>query len=327
MTILELEKKEAEATLKQQQEIEYLKASQKRAIEVANNEQTAETNRKSVEFEQSVVAETALRKAEATKISIDNQRNVEEAEINKKFYIDKTRIDAEVKILEAEQNKRITQQQVEINVIVKESERLNSEAQKQQAAQEVITVEERAKAERDKTVEIIKAEAEAKQKEINQKIQVDVDAYKVVQAARAEFEASDLKAKAIERLAKAELEKALAQAQGMQALVEAKNKANVNNILLEIVNVMPEVTKELMAPAGKISDVKIFQMSGGDSGNSGLGKTILNSGLLMPLLEEIASGKNFKDILSNLRAESKTESTVPPVVVNKPEETTATWNE
>ena len=97
-------------------------------------------------------------------------------------------------------------------------------------------------------------------------------------------------------MAKAALEQAMAEAKGKEALVEAKNKANVNNILMELVGVMPEITKELMAPAGKISDVKIFSMNGGDS-SGGLGKTILDSGMLMPLLEEISSGKNIKDLI------------------------------
>lgn len=301
MTILELEKKEEQAKLKQQQEIEYTRASQKKSIEVANKEQWSETNKKNIEFEQVVVAEQALREAEAQKISIDNKRNVEEAEINKKLFIDKTRIDSEIKILAADEEKRIKQQQVEINVVTKESERLKSEALKEQAKQDIITVEEKAKAERNKIVEIVTAEAEAKQKEINQKIQVDVDAYKVLQVAKAEFESSDLKAKAIERLAKAELEQALAEARGQEALIEANNKANVNNILMELVAVLPEVTKELMAPAGKISDVKIFSMNGVDaSGSNGLGRTLLNSGMLLPLLEEIASGKNIKELLGTL---------------------------
>lgn len=82
---------------------------------------------------------------------------------------------------------------------------------------------------------------------------------------------------------------------------------------MELVSAMPEVTRELMAPAGKISDVKIFSMNGtGGTGSEGLGKTILNSGMLMPLLEEIASGKNVKDLIGTL-------STITNQ--NKPEDT------
>jgi uncharacterized membrane protein YqiK len=300
-TVLELEKQEEEAKLKQQQEIEYLKAAQKRAIEVANKEQWSETNKKSAEYEQAVVAEKALREADAKKIEIDNTRAVEEAEISRKYSVDKSRIDADIKILEAEEKRRITEKQVEINVIEKEKERLKTEAQREQAAQDVITVERKADAERKKIVDIISAEADAKEQEISKKVEVDVEAYKVLQIAKAEYEASDLNAKAIERMAKAELERALAEARGREALVEAKNRANVNHIMMELVNALPEVTKELMAPAGKISDVKIFSMNGGNgagTGSEGLGKTILNSGMLLPLLEEIASGKNVKDLVS-----------------------------
>lgn len=287
LQILELEKEEESATLKQQQEIEYMRAAQKRSIEVANKAQWAETNKKNVEYEQAVLAEQALREADAQKISIDNQRAIEEAEIKK-----------QIKILEAQEFKRIKEQQVEIKVLAQESERLVSEAAKEKATQEVITVEETAKAERSKLVEVIKAETSAREEEIQQKIQVDVDKYKLIEIAKAELEASDMKAKAIERLAKAELERAYADAKGKEALVEAKNKANMNHILMELVTVMPDITRELMEPASKISDVKIFSMNGGDSGTSGgLGKTILNSGMLMPLLEEIASGKNIKDLM------------------------------
>lgn len=302
MSILDLEKNEEEASLKQQQEIEYMRAAQKRAIEVANKAQWAETNKKNAEYEQAVVAEQAVREAEAKQVSIDNLRAVEEAEINKKLSVDKSVIEAEVKILQSEEEKRLKNEQIEINVANKEALRYEAEAEKEKAAQEVITVEQKAKAERQKAVDVIKAEALAKEEEINQKIKVDVEKYKIKELANAEYEASDLKARAIERMAKAELERALAQAKGAEALVEARNQANVNNILMELVNSLPEVTKELMAPAGKISDVKIFSMNGGNGdggGSKGLGKTILDSGMLLPLLEEIADGKNVKDLLGN----------------------------
>ena len=310
LQILELEKEEESATLKQQQEIEYMRASQKRSIEVANKAQWAETNKKNVEYEQAVFAEQALREADAQKISIDNKRSIEEAEIQK-----------QIKILEAEEYRRIREQQVEIKVLAQESERLAAEATKEMATQEVITVEEKAKAERSKLVEVIKAETSAREEEIQQKIQVDVDKYKVIELARAEYEASDLKAKAIERLAKAHLEEAYAAAKGKEALIEAKNKANTNHILMELVSVMPEITRELMEPASKISDVKIFSMNGGgDNSSGGLGKTILNSGMLMPILEEIASGKNIKDLMETFASLSNktTNATKQEVVDVKP---------
>lgn len=301
MSILDLEKDEESATLKQQQEIEYMRAAQKRSIEVANKAQWAETNKKNVEFEQAVIAEQAVRQSEAKQIEIDNKRAIEEAEINKKYSIEKAGIDANIKILEAEESNRIKEKEVEITVLNKETERLKTEAMREQATQNVITVEEKAKAERQKIVELINAETKAREEEIQKKIEVDVEKYKLTEIARAELEASEMKAKAIERMAKAELEKSLAEARGKEALVEAKNRANVNHIMMELVNVLPEVTKELMAPAGKISDVKIFSMTGADgAGSGGLGKTILNSGMLMPLLEEIASGKNVKDLVETL---------------------------
>ncbi|MEW5822533.1 MAG: SPFH domain-containing protein [Cyanobacteriota bacterium] len=295
LSILDLEKDEESATLKQQQEIEYMRAAQKRSIEVANKAQWAETNKKNVEFEQAVAAEQALREADAQKIAIEQKRNVEQA-----------KIEADIKILEADESKRVSEQQVEITVLNKEAERLATEAKKEQAHQNVITVEEKATAERNKIVEVIKAETSAREKEIQQKIMIDVEKYKLTEIAQAELQASELKAKAIERMAKANLEKALADARGQEALVEAKNRANVNHILMELVNVMPEITKELMAPASKISDVKIFSMNGGEgSGSGGLGKTILNSGMLLPLLEEIASGKNIKDLLETVKTISE----------------------
>lgn len=308
MTILNLEKQEEQARLQQQQEIENMRAAQKRTIEVANKEQWAETNKKNIEFEQSVVAETAKREADAQNIAIQNKQSIEQSEISKTYNVDKSRIDTQIKILQAEEERRIKEKQVEINVLVKESERLESEAVRAQREQDVITVKNKAQAEMNKTVEVINAESKAKEVEINKKVEIDVNAYNMVEIARAEFEASDLKAKAIERLAKAELERSLAQARGIEALVEAKNKANVNNILMELVGVSPQLAKELMAPAGKISDVKIFSMGGTEgANNTSLGKTILNSGLLMPLLEEVASGKNVLDLIGNLTSQAKAE--------------------
>ena len=158
MSILDLERDEESATLKQQQEIEYMRAAQKRSIEVANKQQWAETNKKNIEYEQAVVAEQAIREAEAKQISIENKRAIEEAEITKN-----------IQILEANEAQRIKEQQVEITVLAKESDRLKAEALKELQTQNVITVEEKAKAERQKLVEVIKAETSAKEQEIQQK--------------------------------------------------------------------------------------------------------------------------------------------------------------
>jgi flotillin len=185
------------------------------------------------------------------------------------------------------------QQEVELE----EAARLRAVAQKEEAAQAVLTVEETAAAERNKQVDIIAQRALSEKQLLDRQLIADAGAYEIERQARAQAEAAELQAQAIERLAKANLQDAEARALGNFKLIEAKNLTR-NEILIaealsHAVTSLPEIVREAMKPAEKISDIRVLNVSGGgiSSGNhGGAGKIVsafLEAGAAFPLLREM----------------------------------------
>src|ERR1019366_6845214 len=95
------------------------------------------------------------------------------------------------------------------------------------------------------------------------------------------------------------------EAQARSKLLEAENLVSsrvvMRDLMLKALEVMPDVTRELMAPAKAITEIKVLQtsgMGGGQSngasnGTNALGamspilKTVLEAGAAYPLLREL----------------------------------------
>src|SRR3954469_6169651 len=154
-------------------------------------------------------------------------------------------------------------------------------ALKEKADQEVITVGQVAQAERQKQVAIVAAQREAEQ----EKIAADVEAYKkrleaeaaaaaqeaaapgvaesVKIRAKAEADAAEMQALSITKLAEANREAGLKEAEVMRqknAAANAKSKEILlQEAVLTLVQGAPAILRELVKPAEKIGEIKVLQ--------------------------------------------------------------------
>lgn len=223
---------------------------------------------------------------------VDKQRQFEEAEVHKELAIERAQRDKQIGILE----KDAEQEQAE-------ARRLAVVAEREAAEQNVYLVEEKAKAERDKQVALIAQQAISEKEQIAKQIAADAEAYEIQKRAEAKLKAAEMDAQAKERLAKALLLEAEARAAGELKLIEAKNetKADVlfQEALLSFIDRSPELVREAMKPAEKISDIRVINMTGmggfgGAGGSEGGGSpanrvvsSILEAGAALPMFKEL----------------------------------------
>jgi uncharacterized membrane protein YqiK len=268
-TEVQVETKNLEAkrkTLELAKESDFASQAQKR--EIANNlaEQTAsiaqvEALRTREANEARIEAEKAVRQKQ-----IEADRAVAESEIDKKLKIQSREIEAKqaTEVLSAQQRREveIAQQDTQIAISNKSREQSVADASANKALaeavvaeQEVVTAREVATAEREKQIVLINAAQAAEQLAIGVKT-----------AAKAEREAADDRAQAITVEATAKRDAALAEAAGIEAILEAKNKlspAQINmQIDLERLRILPEVMAQAVKPIEKIESIRIVQVAG-----------------------------------------------------------------
>jgi uncharacterized membrane protein YqiK len=204
----------------------------------------------------------------------------------------------------------VSRREKEIGIIQKEKERelehakqLAAVAEKERAHQNVITVEKTAEAEREKQVLVIQQRASSEKKQIEKQIAADAEYYKVLRNAESEQKGAEMRASAIERLAHAKLAEMTAVAEGERKLIEAKNTIDrmvlFKEGLVEISHILPDVVREAMKPAEKISDIRVLHVGGmGAEGGQGYAansvvNAFLQAGAAYPMFREMLK---FADI-------------------------------
>ncbi len=281
-------------------EQEFAQAEQLKQVANQRSEQEAETQKFQAEQEESV-AQREIQKNEAIQArEIAKERLVTAADIAKNEAIQSREVAREQVIELAERDKEIQIAQKQQEVEHQEAERLRAVAEKEQAEQDVITVEKKAQAEREKEVTLINQTAASEKQLIDRSKAADAQAYEVERAAKARAEAAEMQATAIERLAKANLEDATAEATGNRQLAEALNTKRNEVLMAEafttMVSQFPEIVREAMKPAEKISDIKILNVSGmggsngngnGHSGAGGVVGAFLEAGAAYPMFKEM----------------------------------------
>lgn len=308
-----------------------------------------------IEKEKTVQAAEIDRQKALEAATIEKQQVIETAEIVKQQAIETGRISKQIAVTQSEE------QAARAGAL-----KAQAQAAMEQATQAIVTVEETAKANREKAIAIIKAEEGAQQSKIAaereafklkleaetraaavkaqaegeasakraqadgevakaqgaaqaQQFQAD-SAAKVVRteaeaeadririSAQAKATAATQEAQAMIALAEATLRRGEAEAEGRRKLIEAENQVStkflLRDIALKALEVLPDVTRELMTPAKSISEIKVLQLqglggSGGANGEAnGAGaspfgvaspvlKTILEAGAAYPLLREM----------------------------------------
>jgi uncharacterized membrane protein YqiK len=406
---------QAQAVYLQNQAQETARIAKEQAIAVAQQ------SRMLAEREAQIAAERAQQAAE-----IERQRTIEAAMIEKEKIVQAAEIDRQ-KALEAatidkqqviETSEIVKQQAIETGRIAKQiavtqseevaaraaGQKAQAEAGREQAAQAIITVEETAKANRQKAIAIIKAEEEAQQSKIAAereafKLKLEAEtraaavkaqaegeaaakrafaagevgkaegaaqakqleaemAAKVVRAeaeaeadrvrisAEAKATAAAKEAQAIIAIAEATQRRGEAEAEAKRRLLEAENAVAtrflLRDVALKALDVLPDVTRELMTPAKAISEIKVLQLQGmgqggGANGESnghsaGFGvaspvlRTILEAGAAYPLLREMMQfsqvdtdklADKARAFVSTLPAELKSAIDSDPVLSEK----------
>ncbi len=284
---------------------EFATAEQYKQVETFRAQREAETQKFRIEQEQSVkerdiereraiqeaeiAREQRVREADLAKETylVGKQREREQAEIAKNQAVDVSKRDAEIIVVRKEREKQLE--------TVKEQEAI---AERERASQQILTVTKTQEAERDRQVVVITQRAQSEKEQIEKQIATDAHAYEITRTAKAEAEAAEMRAQAIERLAKAKLADATAVAEGERKLIEAKNATKnevlVQQALIKLGEMMPDIVRELMKPAEKISDIRVVNISGmggadGADGSS-MGKVIqgiLQAGAALPMFKEM----------------------------------------
>jgi flotillin len=278
------------------------KAKEEEAAVKAEIAQQEAISTRDLQRQSAIAVEKARKEMTEQTAEIGKQKAVETALVEKTKTIEAAKVDREITLtMKARQSAEA------------DAQRANAQALKAKAEQEVVTVGEVAQAEREKQVAIVAAQKAAEQ----ERIQADVDAYKMkVEAemnaasikirAAADADAATKQAESITRLAEANREAGLKEADVQREKLSAANSKSrellIQETVLKLLEVAPSVVRELVKPAERISEIKVLQL-GGMGGGTGSGQsaqlpmlggalgpmmqTILQSSVMMPAFKEM----------------------------------------
>ena len=253
-------------------------------VEVREQEKLLEIERAKLTMEEGV----GLRDVEKTLVvetaKIGQEQQVQQRDIEKNLVLETTQISQgrQVELTEIERIRSVEQSRIDQELVVQ----LKDEDRKIDVANRQVTT---ATAEKGQLL------AEAERAEA----QVEVTAAQRVREAEWQRDVAVLggeaQAQPIERLADAVLAEARAKATGEMIHLEARNVAEkrvlVQEALLELIEISPELAERLMKPVEKIDSIKILDMGGSDGkGDSNMGKlasNILDTGAISPMLKEL----------------------------------------
>jgi uncharacterized membrane protein YqiK len=264
-------------------------AIRKKDVEAIKLKLTLDQERALAEHAQQVQIQTdaAHAKAETDRFVFDQERTSREAEIVKERAIHEAEIARERALQEAniarEQAIRAAEISREIVLIQKEKERLQEEAYRleleatrEAAAEAVLTVQERAKAERAKEVALI--------------------------LALQEVEVADRRLQAVAQLSQSRRVEGEAEAYARAKIREAENLIDLKIILRDLLSGLieksPQIAAELMAPAKHIDSIKVLNIQGAGLGANGGGSGSVASGVIRAFLEAGAVLPVLKEILT-----------------------------
>jgi uncharacterized membrane protein YqiK len=270
-TEVAIKRKDVEAVkmkLSLDQEREFAESDQRKQVEMYRAERTAETE----EFK--VNQHRRIREAE-----IQADREVREAEVKKEIHLLRQMQARGVAEIEKEESIEVAKRAKEIAVLVKERERLEeerhrleAESKREAAAQDVITTAERLAAERARQLAVIQA--------------------------LQELEVTAKRAEATERLAVAKIKDGEAEGIARTHRYVAENRLDqkviTRDVLLKLIEQLPEIVERLMTPVSKIESIRVVDLGGARSAADGGGSPIsrlvtsfLEAGAALPLLRDL----------------------------------------
>lgn len=297
-TRVKIEQKNLEAEqqrLEIARDAEYARLEQEREVAIRKASQTSEIARE--EAERSRVAEEAriLAAQEVELAKISAERETEERRIEKERTIREKDIDREKTVEVANQDRTIAIAEKSKQQAAAQAEADRARAEAVQAEEQVVTVRETERSERDKAIELIEARKQAERNAIA--VQVKAEAEKM--AAEDEADAITTLAQAnanqsrIAAEGDAEAEKLRAEAARLRYEVDAKGRMALNeadNLLSEdivqmkvrlaLIEQMRDIIRESVKPMENIDSIKILQLDGmgAGGGNGALGAGALGAG-------------------------------------------------
>ena len=323
-----------EARIKQEEVVKSTEILQKQRLETARIEQERQVQETEISQKQAVEIARVQQEQTIEEAQIQRSLTVEKAKIEQERVVEETGIASRIVLVEKDREEKEAQAENAIQVSIKEKQReaalielLEVSAQKARAEASVLTAEAVEEAERQSKIELIRAEQEADEERISKERAADAEAYTVVEVAKAELEAAEVKAQAQRILAEALLVEAKAKANGEEASIAAKNQADpkvlVSDAILALVESLPEVTSELMKPAERIESIRVLDLGNGSNGNGSNGmnrilSSIVNAGAAVPLFKEIVGfsgldtekiARTVRDYASELAVETQTDAT------------------
>jgi uncharacterized membrane protein YqiK len=260
--------------LELQREEEYARLEQQRELENRRAEQSADIARQKAEQERQAREAQLLAQQEVDRKKLEMEQLVKEREIEKARAVEQA---------DVERTKSVELARQDLAIAVAERSKAQSEAQAMadkaralavKAEEQVVTVRETERADRQKQIELVEASKNAEKESIG--ITVSADAEK--RAARDKADAQMMIAEgdaAAERLrAQGSEARYAVDAAGRRALNEAANALSIEQIAmqvkLEIVKALPEIIRESVRPMERIDGIKIVQVEGlrSDSGSA-----------------------------------------------------------
>lgn len=238
-----IDQEEEEASIAQRREIENARALSQ--AEIAETQAASEKRREQARIERerdTKLAEIA-RDRQLRRQSLESELNVETAKIENAVALAARRVE------EAEAEARAKA----------------AEAEEAAAEEQVVTARQRAAAEREKTLALIRAAERAEADDIRVRSETET----VIAMAQAE-------AKATQERAAAEKDETLARAEGAAAMVKAENAQSEALMRLKLdekrLETLPRVVERMVKPAEKIDSIRVNHISGlGWGGGPGSG--------------------------------------------------------
>jgi uncharacterized membrane protein YqiK len=342
---LQIEQEKESAQLEQQFQVEALKAQREREIQEAKERETATIQRNKILQAKSVEEEEIRRQlsVQQSQINADialeerskqlkvtkalQQQEAEVAEITRQQMVESSRLQAQVQIAESDRLAKLAQEDVSIAVANKKRESFVAEAQRAKAESGVTTAIKIEEAERSQRLAVIAAEKDAQEKRVIEQNVVEIDVFRRRRQAEIAQQAAELEAEAIRTLADANRDKALAEADGIRAQMEAKNvisDANltaqiITNLFPQVADRLPEILQALAPQPGVLGDARIYAFPGAN-GSNGNGATDINKlllstsglSLINTLMDEGKLGSIATQISQLLRSNGNSNTSVKP---------------
>jgi uncharacterized membrane protein YqiK len=279
-TNVEIERKNLETerySLEIQKEVEYAKLSQEREISIRRAEQTAEIAREEAENQRSAENARIAANQDIKQKEIASERAIEQDRISKEQLLEQKDIEKAKSIELSQQDKKIAIAEKSKDQSIAQAEADIARADAVKAEEQVITVREKEKAERQKVIELVEAQQIAERDAISIKVGAEAEKQAAEDTAQAqrtlaqgEADKSRISAEGRSQAEKLEAEAAAIRynvdAEGKKAINEAANLLSNDQIAMQVklklIESLPKIIAESVRPMEKIESIKIMQVDG-----------------------------------------------------------------